>query len=183
MKLPSTTFPPFPLSSTPSLLNRLMTSPETTLLPAMILRPSTFAPAWDPFSSMMGLPLKPGWVEPSIVTGSETVGKAVEGVIVWSPEPGMLKTIVSAPGWALASRIACLSEPAPLSPALVTTNTDAGALSATASGLESASGTTGARMKPNTNGADSNTAALLVLLLIGKWMRGVFNNRVGDTTG
>jgi hypothetical protein len=29
-------------------------------------------------------------------------------------------------------------------------------------------------MKPNTNGADSNRAALLVVLLIGKWMREVF---------
>ena len=69
--------------------------------------------------------MKPGWVEPSIVTGSEIVGKAVEGIIVWDPEPGMLKTIPSAPGWALASRIACLSEPGPLSFTLVTTNVDA----------------------------------------------------------
>jgi hypothetical protein len=36
---------------------------------------------------------------------------------------------------------------------------DAGAAGATASGLESASGTTGARMKPNTKGADSTSAA------------------------
>jgi hypothetical protein len=88
---------------------------------------------------MIGLPVKPGWVEPSIVTASEIVGKAVEGVIVWSPEPGMLKTMLSAPGWALASRIACLSEPGPLSAVLVTTNVDAGAVGATASGPESAS--------------------------------------------
>jgi hypothetical protein len=140
----------------------------------VILRPSAFAPAWDPFSSMMGLPVKPGWVEPSIVTGSEIVGKAVEGAIVWSPEPGMLKTIVSAPGLAFASRIACLNEPAPLLPALVTTKMDAGAVGATASGLESASGTTGARMKPNTNGADSNTSALLVVLRNWRWMRAAF---------
>ena len=119
-------------------------------------------------------------LRPSIVTGSEIVGNAVEGVIVWSPEPGMLKTIVSAPGWALASRIACLSEPAPLSPALVTTNTDAGAVSATASGLESASETTGARMKPNTNGADSSRAALLVVLLIGNRMEADTNMKAAE---
>jgi hypothetical protein len=123
---------------------------------------------------MMGLPVKPGWLEPSTVTGSEIVGKAVKGVIVWNPEPGMLKMIMSAPGWVLASRIACLSEPAPLSPALVTTKMDAGSVIATASGLESASGATGAKMKPNTNGTNSNTAALLVVLLIGEWMREAF---------
>src|SRR5262245_46708442 len=71
--------------------------------------------------------------------------------------------ILSAPRWALASRIACLSEPGPLSAVLVTTNVDAGAASAIASG------TTGARMKTNTNGADSNRTALLVVLLI--WNR------------
>jgi hypothetical protein len=49
---------------------------------------------------------------------------------------------------------------------LVTTNVDAGAVGATASGLESASGTTGAKMKPNINGADTNRAVLPVLLLI-----------------
>jgi hypothetical protein len=146
----------------------LMTSPDTTLFPAVILRPSAFDPALEPSSSMIGLPVKPGWVEPSIVTESEIVGNAVEGMIVWGPEPGILKMILSAPRWALASRIACLSEPAPLSPVLVTTNVDAGAVSATASG------TTRARMKPNINGADSNRAALLVVLLIGKWMREVF---------
>jgi hypothetical protein len=107
-------------------------------------------------------------VEPSIVTEPEIIGKAVEGVIVWSPEPGMLNTMVSAPKCALASRIACLSEPAPLSLALVTTNVDAGAVITTVSVLESASGTTGARMKTKTNGTDSNKTALLVVLLIGQ---------------
>src|SRR4030095_9354113 len=157
-------FSPLTLNSTPSLLKRLMTNPDTTLFPAVILRPSAFAPALEPSSSMIGLPVKPGWVEPSIVTGSESVGKAVEGVMVWDPEPGTLKVILSAPRWALASRIACLSEPTPLSLVLVTTNVDAGALSATASG------TTRARMKPNTRGADSNRDALLVVLLTGKWI-------------
>src|SRR4029453_14033407 len=154
-------FPPLTLNSTPSLLKRLMTNPDTTLFPAVILRPSAFAPALEPSSSMIGLPVNPGWVEPSIVTESEITGNAVEGLIVWGPGPGILKMILSAPRWALESRIACLSEPVPLSPVLVTTNVDAGALSAIASGA------TGARMKRNTRGADSSRAALLILSLIG----------------
>jgi hypothetical protein len=44
---------------------------------------------------------------------------------------------------------------------LVTTNVDAEAVSATASG------TAGTRMKRNTNGVDRSRAALLVVLLIG----------------
>src|SRR6266446_138269 len=56
------------------------------------------------------------------MTGSLIAGSAETGLIVWAPPPPMLKAIVSVPGFALASRIACLSEPAPLSCVLVTVN-------------------------------------------------------------
>ena len=49
-------------------------------------------------------------------------GRVVAGAIVWTPEPGMAKVIVSPPIRALASRIAWRSEPAPLSLVLVTTS-------------------------------------------------------------
>src|SRR5262245_31491853 len=40
--------------------------------------------------------------------------------MVWTPEPAMLKPIVSGPEFALASRIAWRSDPAPLSAVVVT---------------------------------------------------------------
>ena len=50
-------------------------------------------------------------------------GSAVSGVIVGTPVPGMLKTIVSrSPLSAFESRIACRSEPGPASFVLVTTS-------------------------------------------------------------
>jgi hypothetical protein len=51
--------------------------------------------------------------------GSVTVGSGLSGVIVCTPEP-ILKLIVSKPGVALASRIACRSDPVPLSFVFVT---------------------------------------------------------------
>src|SRR5262245_14177709 len=42
-------------------------------------------------------------------------GRAESGWIVCRPPPGMLNAMVSKPALALASRIACRSEPAPLS--------------------------------------------------------------------
>src|SRR5215468_3678732 len=49
-------------------------------------------------------------------------GRFDPSVIVWMPVPGMLNAIMSAPGFALASRIACRREPGPLSLVLVTGN-------------------------------------------------------------
>src|SRR5262249_39505584 len=65
---------------------------------------------------------EPGWVYPSIVTGSVTAGNAEAGLIVWTPSPGMLKAIVSAPGAALARAMTSRREPSPESSVLVTTN-------------------------------------------------------------
>src|SRR4029079_16310377 len=55
-----------------------------------------------------------------MMTGSVIVGSAVAGLMVCTPLPGMLKQSVSNPALAFASRIACRSEPAPLSFVLVT---------------------------------------------------------------
>ena len=60
-----------------------------------------------------------------MVTGLEIGGSPVTGEMVWTPEPEMSKAIVSGPGFALASRIACRSDPAPESLVLVTVNVDA----------------------------------------------------------
>src|SRR5437879_13373032 len=69
---------------------------------------------------MIGLPEKPGWVVPSMVTASVISGRAEAGVIVCGPPEGMLKLIVSAPTFRLASIIACLNDPGPLSLVLLT---------------------------------------------------------------
>ena len=69
---------------------------------------------------MIGVPENPGWLVPSIVTVLVIAGRAVAGLIVCTPEPGMSKSIVSAVDAALAFRIAWRSEPGPLSLVLVT---------------------------------------------------------------
>ena len=120
MKLPSMRLPPLLLNSIPSPLNRFITRPLTVLLPAVILSPSAPLPALAPFNSMIGEPLKPCCEEPEMVTGSEIVGKGDAGEMVCGPGPGILNTIWSGPALALALRIACLSDPAPVSAVLVT---------------------------------------------------------------
>src|SRR6266536_1120272 len=54
-------------------------------------------------------------------------GKAVRGLIVWTPGPGMLKAIGSAPGAALASRVAWRRGLGPESLVFVTVKVAAGA--------------------------------------------------------
>src|SRR5262249_20477487 len=49
-------------------------------------------------------------------------GSAESGWMVWTPAPGMSKTMVSTPAWLLASRMAWRSEPGPLSSVLLTWN-------------------------------------------------------------
>src|SRR5438067_2095349 len=61
-----------------------------------------------------GAPANPGWVVPSMVTGSMTWGRIEVGEMVCTPPPPTLNEIKSAPAVALASRIAWRSEPAPL---------------------------------------------------------------------
>src|SRR5215467_9129219 len=55
-----------------------------------------------------------------MTTGDEMLGREDGTSIVCTPLPGMLKWIVSVPTLALASVIACRSDPAPLSAVLVT---------------------------------------------------------------
>ena len=54
------------------------------------------------------------------MTGSVIAGSADVGEIVWTPEPVTLNAIVSGPEFALASRIAWRSVPAPESAVDVT---------------------------------------------------------------
>src|SRR5579883_2181793 len=68
-----------------------------------------------------------------MTTESVMVGKGERGWIVCASAPGMSKMIVSRPGWALASRIACRSDPSPPSAVLITAYTDRRRRSASAS--------------------------------------------------
>src|SRR2546422_742825 len=90
---------------------------RTVQLGAMTVKPLP-APELLPSSVINGVPEKPGWVLPSIVTVSVIAGKTA--MILRGPVPGILNAIVSAPGFALASRITCASEPAPVPLVLVT---------------------------------------------------------------
>src|SRR5438094_2898555 len=103
-------------------LNRFITNPLIVLPTPIRGRHPTPAPALAPLISIIGVPLKPGCVVPSMITGSLTLGSPDVNEIVWRPPPPMLNAIVSVPGLALASRIACLKEPLPLSFVLVTVN-------------------------------------------------------------
>ena len=68
------------------------------------------------------MPIEPGWVVASIVTGVMIAGKGVAGAIVCDV-PGMLKTILLAPAVvALESVIAWRNDPEPMSRVLVTAN-------------------------------------------------------------
>ena len=96
----------------------LMIRPRTVHPGAPILKP--FEVEFAPLSSTTGVPAKPGWVVPSITTGSVMDGRDRTGLMV-REGPLMLKVIVSRPGAALASRIACRREPGPKSPVFVTT--------------------------------------------------------------
>ena len=103
-----------------------ITSPRTPLNPPVIVSPLTPAPALAPLRTMTGVPAKPGCVVPLIKTGSLTVGNAAAGVIVCGPAPGMLNVMLSTPAALFALRIACRSEPGPLSFVFVTTNDNPG---------------------------------------------------------
>src|SRR5688500_9488369 len=65
-----------PLTSIPASPNRLMTSPRTVLLAALIVRPATPAPAESPRTSTTGAPTQPGCVVPSMTIVWVTVGRA-----------------------------------------------------------------------------------------------------------
>src|SRR6266853_6968967 len=81
-----------------------MTSPLTVLAPALIANP--FPLALVTSISIIGLPAKPGWVVPSMITGSLIVGSTDAGAIVCTPAPAILKAMKSVPGVTFARFIA-----------------------------------------------------------------------------
>ena len=83
--------------------------------PAARSRLSAPVPAIVPSKSMSGTLEYPGWLVPSIKTGTVMVGSASRRC-VWAPVP-MPKSIVLGPGVAESElRIACRSDPAPSRP-------------------------------------------------------------------
>ncbi len=100
---------------------RLMMRPRITVSGALTTRPFAPAGASEAVNSTSGVPAKPVCVVASIVTGSVIAGSPAEAM-VRTPSPGMANVIESGPCLALASRIACRSEPAPESCVVVTTN-------------------------------------------------------------
>src|SRR5689334_2558878 len=93
------------------------TSPSVVIaLPSITTRCTELSPSRGPLL----FALEPGCENPLIVTGLVIAGSWVAGVIVWTPAAGMSKSIVSAPGFAFASRIAWRREPAPESLVFVT---------------------------------------------------------------
>src|SRR5262249_27970423 len=68
------------------------------------------------------LGLEPGCEYPSTVTGPVSAGSADRRAIVCTPATGMLKVIVSAPAFVLASMTAWRRDPAPESFVLMTVN-------------------------------------------------------------
>src|SRR5262245_59699518 len=81
---------------------------------------SMFSTAFVPWASGSVFGDEPGCVYPSTVIGPNAFGSHVVRKIVCTPGPGMLNVIVSAPGAASASMIACRSDPAPESVVVVT---------------------------------------------------------------
>ena len=69
--------------------------------PAASTRPFDPAPAPVPTISINGVPIKPSWVVPSIVTWPVIGANAAARLMVWMPVP-MLNVIVSAPADAFA---------------------------------------------------------------------------------
>ena len=91
-------------------------SPTLRFVPSISIWITAFVPWFGAFVFAEA----PVWEYPLIVSASVMIGRTDASEIVWTPLPVMLKSIVSAPGLALASVIACRSEPAPLSLMLVT---------------------------------------------------------------
>src|SRR5581483_7436759 len=112
--------------------SNLVTSRPSTWLPSTVtFRPVIFFPVW--LSSLTsGDPANPGWLLPSITTGSVTAGNAaLVTPIVSTPPPAIANRILSVPANAFASVIACRSDPGPASAVVDTTNVAADACGTT----------------------------------------------------
>src|SRR5581483_9821531 len=108
--------------------SNLVSSRPSTWLPSTVtFRPVIFFPVW--LSSLTsGDPANPGWLLPSITTGSVTAGNAaLVTPIVSTPPPAIANRILSVPANAFASVIACRSDPGPASAVVDTTNVAADA--------------------------------------------------------
>ena len=86
-----------------------MANPCTVLPLAPPTMVSTGLAVPIPSTSMIGLSPYPGWVVPSMTTGSVMVGRGESIWMVWGPPPAMLKEMVFSPASALASSMAARS--------------------------------------------------------------------------
>src|SRR5437879_6598133 len=99
-----------------------MARPLTSELPPRRTRPLVCSPAKKPLIATNGVPLKPGCVVPSMVTGAGVLGRGDAGKKGGTPpKPGMLRLMVL-PGLALALTMAARRLSAPLSLVLRTVN-------------------------------------------------------------
>src|SRR5437660_216307 len=110
--------PPIVLLGEPGALLVLTPACELAICLVPVTSPEN-GPVLVPSISTIGRPAKPGCVVASMVSASVISGRAEAGVIVCGPEP-ILKLIVSGPTFRLASIIACLNDPGPLSLVLLT---------------------------------------------------------------
>src|SRR5262249_19787282 len=76
---PLVTFDAAGPTTTPLPEYKVIISPRTVLLLAVIVSPLTLPPAWLPLITMIGAPAKPGCVVPSITTESVISGSAEVG--------------------------------------------------------------------------------------------------------
>ena len=107
--------------SIPALVKRLIAKARIVEPPAESVMPLTNPPAEPPSNSISGIPAKPGWVEPSMMTGKLIRGSSESGWIVCGPSLGMLKWISSGrPALGPTAFMASRSEPAPESAVLMT---------------------------------------------------------------
>ena len=112
-----------PLTSTPPAAKASIARPLTVTLGAFRVRPTAVAPAPVPSSAIRGVVPVPGSVVPSRSTAWVTVGRAVLGLMVWSPDPIANRIVLTAvPPVAFELRMAWRRLPAPVSLTLVTVN-------------------------------------------------------------
>src|SRR5882672_8304320 len=103
-------------------LNRLMAKARMTHALLAMVNPTTPPdPALAPLISMMAALTKPGCVDPSMVSAWVITGRAFAGLIV-KLAAGRLNAMISGPGFALASRMACCNDPSLERLVLVTEN-------------------------------------------------------------
>ena len=139
-----------PFSASPGAAGVMLVPSRAMSMAALLPTPSVFAEA-------------PGWLYPSMmVLGHSNVGSGEKGVMTFTPPPGILKLIVAEEAQkppALASVIACRSEPAPLSAVFVTiAKTGDGATPVTVSGSASGVAALAGAVTTNTESVSTPSA-------------------------